>query len=452
MVNQKQPHALAGKKPLALFTKYAIPQMIGLLLNSVYLIVDGIFIGNRLGREAMAAAAVAVPFIEFLIAISLAVATGAGVLISNWYGQKGYRQAKHVFNQAVWLMAGIGVLLVGAGLIWLNQLASLLGATPDIHAHAVTYLKYIVMFSPFLLFSFLLGALVRNDGRPKLAMAALAIGSLSNILLDYVFMYPLNMGLAGAALATGIGPVLSVLILLPHFLRKKGHLHFARTRVMFGQFGQILKVGLPSFLMEFTIGMVTLIYNYAIIKNGYGEIGLAAYLIMGYLLLIILTIFLGLAEGLQPVFSYFNGLSDDRFNQSLLRLSRRIFLAIGAACTLIVLLFSRNIIQVFAPGDTQLVDFTYQKSTIYFIGMIFAGFNILMISFWQSIQRNKSALTIALMRSVLVLPVLITILPQLFGRELIWSSHWITEAITACATLGLYVHSVRAYKQSLLAA
>lgn len=108
--------------------------------------------------------------------------------------------------------------------MFIHPLAELLGSTPQIHEESVRYLWYIVTFSPFLLFSFLLGGLARNDGRSKLAMVALAVGSVSNIILDYVFMYPLNMGIAGAALATAVGPVFSVLILLPHFLLKKGKL------------------------------------------------------------------------------------------------------------------------------------------------------------------------------------------------------------------------------------
>lgn len=202
-----------------LFAKYAIPQMIGLLFNSIYLIVDGIFIGNRLGREAMAAAAASVPFIEILIALAMAVASGAGIIISNCIGRAQKETAVRTFNVAVVCCVTLGLLVAALGNALLDPLAEALGSTPAIHAQATQYLWYIVTFSPFLLLSFLLGGLARNDGRPKLAMFALAFGSVSNIVLDYVFMYPLDMGIAGAALATALGPIFSVLILLPHFLR-----------------------------------------------------------------------------------------------------------------------------------------------------------------------------------------------------------------------------------------
>lgn len=426
-------------KTHTLFAKYAIPQMIGLLFNSVYLIVDGIFIGNRLGRDAMAAAAVAVPFIEILIALAMAVASGAGIIISGRLGRKEASEARHTFGLSAFVLSIISLAIVVLGNIFIHPLATLLGATPEIQSEAVTYLWYIVSFSPFLLFSFLLGGLARNDGKPKLAMFALAFGSISNIVLDYVFMYPLNMGIAGAALATALGPIFSVLILLPHFLMKKGNLYFVKFKVHMRNVKQIFVLGFPSFIMEFTIGIITFVYNFAIIKNGYGELGLAAYLVIGYLMLIILTVFLGMAEGLQPVFSFFSGTGERERSKALLSFAIKVFLGVGAVCYLLILLFARNFIAVFAPGDTQLIDFTHGKSLLYFCGIFLAGYNILMISFWQSTKDTKKALAVSLLRSVVVPPILITVLPLIFGGEAIWLCFSLSEMITACSAFLMVV-------------
>lgn len=430
-------------KTRALFTKYAIPQMIGLLFNSVYLIVDGVFIGNRLGRHAMAAAAVSVPFIEVLIALSMAVASGAGILISSRLGRGENEKAVQTFNTAILCSAGIGFLIVALGNCFLHPLARLLGSTPQIHDDAARYLWYIVTFSPFLLFSFLLGGLIRNDGRPKLAMFALAFGSVSNIVLDYVFMYPLNMGIAGAALATALGPIFSVLILLPHFLMKKGSLHFSRLRVRFYNIRHIFRLGFPSFIMEFTIGIVTFVYNFAIVRHGYGEIGLAAYLVIGYLMLIVLTVFLGMAEGLQPVFSYFTGTGEAERSRDLRRFASKIFLSVGILCYLLIVLFSRYFYAVFTPGDGELVSFMTDKSLPYFCGFFLAGYNILMISYWQSTQSTKKALVVSLSRSIVCTPLLIVVLPMIFGREALWLCHSLSEGLTACAAVGLLLTARR---------
>lgn len=281
--------------PRQLFARYALPQMIGLLFNSVYLIVDGVFIGHRLDTGSMAAAAVSVPLIEILIAVSIALASGAGVLISGFLSRGEREKAVKIFNTAFCCALAIGAAVIVLGNLFIVRLAVLLGSTPDIHVEAVEYMRYIVTFSPFQILSFLLSGLARNDGRPRLAMVALAVGSCSNILLDWFFMYPLNMGIGGAALATAIGPVFSVMILLPHFLRRRGELYFSLTRPAADGIGRILSLGFPSFVMEFTIGIITFVYNAAIVRCGYGELGLAAYLVIGYLMLIILTLFLGMA-------------------------------------------------------------------------------------------------------------------------------------------------------------
>ena len=194
-------------KPRELFARFAIPQMIGLLFNSVYTIVDGVFIGNRLGREAMAAAAVAVPLIEILISVGIAAGAGAGVLIAARLGAGDGAGARRLFNTAAWMLGAAGLLVCALGNLFLEPLARLLGASEEVLAPACAYLWFIVTFAPFQLFSFLLGGMVRNDGRPKLAMTAMIAGAGSNILLDYLFMYPLDMGIRGAALATALGPI-----------------------------------------------------------------------------------------------------------------------------------------------------------------------------------------------------------------------------------------------------
>ena len=427
-------------KPRTLFFRFAVPQMIGLLFNSVYTSVDGVFIGHRLGREAMAAAAVAVPLIEILISVAIAAGSGAGVLIAARLGAGDREGARRLFNTAAGMLAAAGVLVALLGNLFLAPLARLLGATPEILEPACGYLWFIVTFSPFQLFSFLLGGMARNDGRPKLAMAAMILGAASNIVLDYVFMYPLNMGIRGAALATSLGPIFSVLILLPHFLRGRGMLCFAPCRPRLKDMGQILVCGVPSFIMEFSIGIVTFLYNIAITRWGYGELGLAAYLVIGYLMLIILTLFLGMAEGLQPVFSHFMATGETGRNLAMRRFAACAFLGVGAVSCLLVFTCSRWFYLVFAPEDPELVAFAVSKSVPYFCGFFLTGFNILMISFWQATQKTGQALAVSVLRSVALPPVLLLTLPLLLGREAVWVCQSAADALTAALVI-FFLHS-----------
>ena len=418
-------------KPRELFARFAIPQMIGLLFNSVYTIVDGVFIGNRLGREAMAAAAVAVPLIEILISVAIAVAAGAGVLIAARLGSGKGDEARRLFNTAAWMMgaAGLGVALLGN--LCLEPLALLLGAAPEVLPQAMAYLWYIVTFAPFQLFSFLLGGMARNDGRPKLAMTAMIAGAASNIVLDYVFMYPLNLGIRGAALATALGPIFSVLILLPHFLLRRGTLYFQAVRPRLAEGRSILVCGAPSFLMEFSLGIVTFLYNVAVSHHGYGELGLAAYLIIGYLMLILLTLFLGMAEGLQPVFSRFMATGEEKRNLAMRRFSTKVFLGVGVISCLLIFLGSRWFFLLFAPEDPELTAFAASRSIPYFCGFFLTGFNILMISFLQATRQTGRAMVLSLLRSVILPPALLLLLPAILGREGVWVCQSAADALTA---------------------
>lgn len=413
--------------------------MIGLLFNSIYIIVDGVFIGTRLGSKALAAAGVAVPVVELLIALSIGLTSGAGVVISSRLATKDYRAARSAFMHALLVQGCLSLLIALAGNLFLHPLCSRLGATADIHSLTATYLRYIVSLSPFLLFSYLLGGLVRNDGRPRLAMAALAIGSLSNILLDYIFMYPLNMGIGGAALATAVGPVISVLILLPHFLMKKGYLYFQKDRLRPETLKWFFTLGFPSFVMEFSIGMVTFFMNYGIIRYGFSDQGLAAYLIIGYFMLIILTLFLGMAEGLQPVFSYLHAASEKVKLSSLLRIAVSVFLILGLVSYVLIYFYSIYFYRVFTPGDPALATYAAGKSKLYFAGFFCAGLNILMISYFQSIQAPGRALLLSSLRGFFLPAVTIMILPAAAGLSLLWFCHSLSEMITLAVCLLLWL-------------
>lgn len=422
----------AGK----LFCQYAVPQMTGLLFNSVYLLVDGIFIGRLLGRNSLAAAGIAVPLTELLIAVSMAVAAGSGALISSQLARHRSEEANGTFHTAVLALGMISVIVLLITKGFAGWICRALGATEEIARDAQVYLRTVMAGSPFQLFSFLLGGMARNDRTPKLAMAAMTIGALSNIVLDWVFMGPLGMGIFGAALATAIGPVIACGILLPHFLKGKGELSFTGTWRMYRP-GRILLSGIPSFVLEFTIGMITFLMNRAMVDHGYGEVGLAAYLLIGYVLLIWLTLYLGMAEGLQPLFSRFAGTGDMNSQRTLLFFAATVFPIVGLICYALVLFGAKAFMGIFAPEDPVLVQFAADRCPAYFSGFVFAGWGILMISYWQAVGEVRKALIVSVARAVLFPLCFIILLPAALGTEAIWTAHSAAEAAAAllCAIL-----------------
>lgn len=422
-------------KTSTIFLRYVIPQMVGLIANSVYFIVDGVFIGRRLGAGALAAAGVAVPVVEITIAASMLISVGAGILISAAAGRGDGPGARNVFAQAVACALALSAALAVLGNIFLEPLSFALGANEAILADTMTYLRYFISFSPFLIFSFLLSTLARNDGRPGLAMVALTIGSASNILLDWVFMYPMDMGIAGAALATGLGPVFSVALLLPHFLKKRGTLWFTRPRGGLRPVGRLLAGGAPAFIAEFSIGLVTLLYNLAIVRAGLGEDGLAAYLVIGYAALICLTAFLGAAQGMQPAVSYLVGAGQAGRVRSLFGAAALFCLGLSAALYAALFFGGGAFFSIFLAGDGALLAYTAGAARLYFVMLPFAALNILLISFMQSMGRAAPSLAVSLARSTLPVMACLLVLPLLWPHV----GLWLALAVAEAATLGLGV-------------
>lgn len=419
-------------------TRYMIPQMVGLVINSTYFIVDGIFVGRRLGTDALAAVGVSVPIVEVMIAISMLIAAGSGVMIASSYGKGMHQFARDIFNLSVMIAVIFSFFVVAAGNIFLMPLSHLLGANDVILEDTMTYLRYFITFSPFLVFSFLFSTHARNDGRPKLAMWALVIGSGCNILLDYIFMYPFNMGIAGAGLATGLGSLFSALILLPHYLSKRGNLYFEIPILKKESIYRILVNGTPAFISEFSIGLVTLLYNLAIVHNGLGEKGLAAYVIIGYASLICLSVFIGASQGIQPVIGYFSGAEESLKIKELFKKSTILLILLGSILYFILMIGGESFFQIFVKEDQALLAYTGGIMALYFINLPFAAVNILVISILQSMEQIKASLLIAVFRSSLAVMLFLIVLPVFLGENGVWVAATFGEIVTLLIILRIW--------------
>lgn len=408
---------------------YIVPGIAGLLFNSLYIVVDGFFVARMLGREALAAVTVGVPIVEILLAISMLISVGAGVLISNKNGMKKFDEARSIFNISFRLLAFVALIITISSLLFIRPIATMLGATPDIMDLVIAYLKYFFYFSPAFMFSYAMCSWLRNDGSPKLAMAAQIIGAFSNVILDWYFMGPLKMGIGGAALATGLGPVFSILIMSSHFIKKKGNLYIEKTKMNTKVIYNMLLRGLPSFAMEFALGITTLCVNIAISIH-MGALGFAAFGIVGYIALIILSVFLGMAEGSQPLISFYNGAKEKNKMKFILRTSLIISTIIGLISYFLLYKFGTVPVSIFAYGDLELVDTATSAVKYYFPALFISGANILLASYLQSVGRWRESVMISLLRSLIILLPLILIIPNHIGGVGIWLSVPLAELLT----------------------
>ncbi len=417
--------------------KYMGPGIIGLLFNSIYIVVDGIFVANMLGPDALAAVTVVVPVVEVLIALSLMISIGGGVYIAIHRGLKNLKTSRSYFNHGLILTLVFSSLITVGALIFRNPIVRMLGATDRIHEQGVEYFIWFIVFVPFFMLNYALGTWVRNDGKPGLAMAGQIIGAVLNVFLDYIFMGPMKMGLKGAAIATGLGPVIGIIILLPHFLGKQGDLYIAKTKIKFKYFKDILLGGLPSFSIEFSLGLTTFFCNLFLSKT-LMENGLAAFGVVGYLNLILLSLFLGMGQGTQPLVSQYHGSGDKENVKYIYNFSIKVSIAIGVIGYALLFFFKAPLTSIFINrADETLFSMTLHAINLFFVGIVFTGINITAASLFEATQKVFSSILISLGRSAFFLVPALWILSTFFPPHLIWLGVPIAEFFTLFLTFYL---------------
>lgn len=284
------------------FFRYVLLNICGMIGLSCYILADTFFISNSLGANGLTALNLAIPIYSFIHGCGMMTGMGGATKYSIYRGQKEYKNADQTFSNTICIMSILAVIFVLTGIFFSEKLTILSGADRDVFPMTKTYLQVILLFAPAFMANDTLICFVRNDGNPKLSVIAMLTGSLSNIILDYIFLFPLHMGIFGAVAATGLAPVISLIVLSRHWFTKQNQFHFVRIAPSFRLTGTIVSLGIPSFITEMASGIVMIVFN-AIILNLQGNIGVAAYGVVANLSLVVVSIYTGIAQGTQPVLS-----------------------------------------------------------------------------------------------------------------------------------------------------
>ena len=420
------------------FSKYVSLSILGMLGLSCYILADTFFVSVALGPRGLTALNLAIPVYSFVHGIGLMLGMGGAIRFAIAAGRGDTAAADRVFSRALkmgGLFAGIFMTL---GLFASAPLTRLLGADEQVFSMTDTYLKVILLFSPAFILNNLLLCFVRNDGAPRLSMMAMLGGSLSNIALDYVFMFPLNMGMAGAVLATGLAPLISMLILSPFFIGQKNSFRPARVRPSLKASAGIMSSGLPSLITELSAGAVMIAFN-AIILRLRGNTGVAAYGVIANLSLVVMSIYTGIAQGVQPLISRCHGRGDRVRVGALLRRSLLLAAAVSALIYPALLLFAGPVTGLFnSGGDAQLQAIAERGLRLYFTACLSAGVNIILSVYFTSIERPRPAQAISLLRGFgLILP-LAFLMAALFGMDGVWLAFPAAETAVALIGAALY--------------
>ncbi|MGL6107086.1 MATE family efflux transporter [Romboutsia sp.] len=413
------------------YLKYAIPSAFAMLISALYTIIDGMFVGQGVGDNALAAVNIVLPFTVMLVGIANMMAVGGGALVSKNIGAKNIEKAVNIFRQVMKFLLIISVVLSIMCVIFTEPIVKALGATESLQSLAVDYLRYYALFCIPNLVGIALNSFVRNDNRPKLAMISTIAGAITNVVLDYIFIFEFGLGIKGAAIATGLGQIVTVAILLPHFINKKGNLSLKNVRLEKEIIRDLLNIGFPSFLSQISFSIIVLMHNIAIVKI-MGEVGVSAYSILNYIGTNIYMILFGLTLGVQPLISYNFGKCDIEKVLKYHKINSISQLVTTVFFVLICFLFGKQIISIFT-NDVKVIEIAYLAVRLGSLSYFFVGLNIGTIVYYQAIEMPKFSTLMCFFRAIIFLPLALIVLYSIFGSNGIWAGTLVSETLTFIA-------------------
>ena len=384
-----------------LYFRFLIPSLGSAMVMSIYTLTDAIVIGKGVGSDALAALSITTPLLCILMSTGILFGVGGSVqmiLIS-------------CITLILWLLYGTGM----------SGLLHLMGANETLFPYAMSYMHYINIFLPVAVFSNFIAIFIRADGDPNRAMAGVLAGGIVNIVLDIVMVFPLQMGIGGAALASVIGMTIQVIVGGTHFLSKKNGLKPARPEKWLTGIKNIMISGIPSFFNEFANGFIVMLFNIQILKYC-GENALSIYSVISNCVILFNSLFTGVGQSVQPIISTNYGAGNTERIKAIKRMAYITVIIMGAVFSLSGILFPVTVCRIFIKMDPSL-------SAIPF------GINLLTSYYLQAILSSGKSLCISLLRNIILSSVCILIFPLFAGANSLWFVMPVVEVIVLCLCL-----------------
>ena len=408
-----------------LFTKLLVPTIMGMAASALFPVIDGIFVGNGIGSDAMAAVNISAPIFMIITGVGLMFGMGGGILTSINLSQGKKKVANINFTQSVIALVFISLVMTLLLTIFPHKIATLFGSDEYLMDMVVEYLFWFSISLPFTVLVVALPFFIRLTN-PKISMWAMLAATVVNIILDYLFIFIFKWGLFGAAIATDIGEFVGAAIMIIYLFRHSIAIRFVWLKLSVKSLlltlrnvGYMIKLGFSVFLSEITISVMIISGNY-VFMDYMGADGVAAYSVICYLFPIIFMVFNATVQSAQPIISYNYGCGHMKRSDNALRLSMLFTLAFAFSIMLLFICFTRSIVTLFIP-DTACAAWGYAVAglPLFATDYLFFGINIIIIGYYTSIERLRRAISLTVLRGILPVVFFFT-LPLLLDVNGIW--------------------------------
>ncbi|UQA52892.1 MATE family efflux transporter [Vibrio sp. ED002] len=418
------------------FYQYLWPALTGMVIKSLFIMGDALFIGLGVGPDGLGAIALVIPPFSIFTAIAMMVGIGGAAKMSIEIGKGNTESSQMWFSQSMLITTLLSTITVTLALIWLDELIALMGASGNLAQLAHDYLVVLLPFFTLYSLAWVLSCFVRNDTNPKLATYAMSIGAITNLAFDYLFIIEMNMGMKGAAYGTAIAQAVIALILLTHFVGKKGSLEFSLKGIGLSKTKEILSIGTPTFFIEVTSAMTIVLFNYVLLSQ-FGESHIIAYGLTTNVGVFALFVMVGIAQACQPIISFNHGAGRPERIDEILKLGMKAAMGSGTVFLLGIWLSAPLIASIYLGNANDLIPIAASALTFYFFGVPLMGLNMVIANLFQAIAKPKQATLISLCRGFVFVALGVLLLPKFFPQDGIWASIVFAETLTAVISLSM---------------
>ncbi len=432
---------LGTEKISKLFKTIVVPSILAMVIMGMQGMIDGIFLGNFVGPNAMASVNISLPFMQISSAIGMIISIGGTAFIGRMLGSGDKETAKTIFKTCFLTLIASGVVILVIGTCFSESLASMLGANEVLIKDTSVYIKTLTLFLPFLLIYYLISMSNRIIGKPMLFLMGTLASILVNIGLNYLLIAKLELGVRGAGFATGLSYIVGFLINIAPSFDRNCDINVFDGKFDFGILMKVAYNGSSEGITSVAMAVTTLVFNLTFMHY-YGEDGVSAFTIIGYIAQVANLFIFGLVDGISPIISFnFGAKLYDRVKKVLV-ISIVINLVIGIFTYLVILLYGKNLIGIFTGDNIELINLTYDGAKLYALMFFICGFNILASSYFTAIGEAGKSVVISSSRGLVFILVGIVLLPNLFGV----SGVWLVTPFADLVTLIILIAMLSKYK------
>ena len=408
-------------KPVTLINilKFAVPTIAMTMFMSFYTMVDGLFVSNLIGTDALSAINLTAPIIQLVTAISTMLATGGSAVIMKKMGQHKNGEAKEDFTFLILINVFVGIVMCALGYLVMDRIFAGMDLSADVEGYCVAYLsRYLVFTVPILLMNNFTLYMIAA-GKAALSLICSVSGGILNMALDYLFIAVLHMGISGAAIATGLGYSVTAVVGLFVFSQKRSLLHFKKPVFRFRVLVNAAANGCSEMATALVTGIITMMFNWTMLHY-VGEEGIAAVTIIMYVLMLASSLYTGYSYGVAPMLSFYYGEQNHEKLRKLVAVSLKVIALICVVTVAASFLFTKPLVSVFARPDNPVYDLAVTGNRICTIALFFIGFNIFASGMFTALSNGVVSAVLAFSRSFVFMLIMMIVLPLLLGVNGIW--------------------------------